>query len=81
MSNIKVSVIMPVYNDEENIVESLNSVYNQTLKEIEVICINDGSTDNSLNLMNTFKGKFLSMQIINQENFDKIKKIVKNRSK
>ena len=68
MRNIKVSVIMPVYNDEENIVESLDSVYNQTLKEIEVICINDGSTDNSLNLMNTFKGKFLSMQIINQEN-------------
>ena len=68
MSNIKVSVIMPVYNDGENIEESLNSVYNQTLNEIEVVCINDGSTDNSLEIMNTFKEKFLSMQIINQEN-------------
>ena len=43
----KVSVIIPVYNTEEYIGETLNSIINQTLKEIEIIVINDGSTDNS----------------------------------
>ena len=41
----KVSVIMPVYNVEEYLEECLNSVIHQTLKEIEIICVNDGSTD------------------------------------
>ena len=41
---IKVSVIMPVYNVEKYLEECLESVINQTLKEIEIICVNDGST-------------------------------------
>ena len=46
----KVSVIMPVYNVEEYLEECLNSVIHQTLKEIEIICVNDGSTDGSLQI-------------------------------
>ncbi len=52
MQEIKVSVIIPVYNVEEYLEECLHSVLNQTLKDIEIICINDGSTDNSLEILN-----------------------------
>jgi len=44
----KVSVIIPVYNVEKYLRECLDSVINQTLKDIEIICVDDGSTDNSL---------------------------------
>ena len=48
MEQIKISIIVPVYNVENYIEKCLNSILNQTLKEIEIILINDGSTDNSL---------------------------------
>lgn len=44
---IKVSVIVPVYNVEKFIDKCLNSIVNQTLKEIEIIVVNDGSPDNN----------------------------------
>ena len=47
MENVKVSVIVPVYNVEAYLEEALMSLKNQTLKEIEFLIINDGSTDNS----------------------------------
>ena len=43
----KVSIIVPVYNVEKYLERSLNSLINQTLKDIEIICVNDGSKDNS----------------------------------
>ena len=43
--NPKVSVIMPIYNSEMYLEECLSSIINQTLEDIEIICINDGSTD------------------------------------
>ena len=49
MENVKVSVIVPVYNVETYLEEALMSLKNQTLKEIEFLIINDGSTDNSQN--------------------------------
>ncbi|ALT69745.1 glycosyltransferase [Methanobrevibacter millerae] len=69
MNQIKISVIMPVYNDEKVIRESLDSVFNQTLTDLEVICINDGSTDNSLKILKNYKSKYgEKIKIFNQEN-------------
>ena len=45
---IKVSVVIPVYNTEKYVREAVESIMNQTLRELEIIIINDGSTDNSL---------------------------------
>ncbi|KLI60568.1 glycosyltransferase family 2 protein [Brachyspira hyodysenteriae] len=52
---IKVSVIIPVYNAEKYIEKCLDSVINQTLKEIEIICIDDCSTDNSHSILEMYK--------------------------
>ena len=51
---IKLSVIIPIYNSENYLEECLNSVIQQTLKNIEIICIDDGSTDNSSNIMQKY---------------------------
>lgn len=51
---VKVSVIIPVYNTEEYLEKCLDSVINQTLSDIEIICINDCSTDNSLGILNKY---------------------------
>jgi glycosyltransferase involved in cell wall biosynthesis len=53
--NIKITVIIPVYNDARFLPKSLDSVLSQTLKEIEVICINDGSTDGSLKVLQKYR--------------------------
>ena len=65
---IKISVIIPIYNTEKYIKECLNSIINQTLKEIEIICINDGSTDNSLKILEQYAQKDKRIIILNQEN-------------
>ena len=66
-SMAKISVIIPVYNAEKYLRECLDSIVNQTLKSIEVICINDGSTDNSLNILNEYAQKDERIRIINQD--------------
>lgn len=65
---IKVSVIIPVYNTEKYLKECLNSVINQSLKDIEIICVNDGSTDNSLKILNAYANKDNRIKILSQEN-------------
>ena len=55
---IKVSVIVPVYNVEKFLRKCLNSLVNQTLPEIEIIVVNDGSKDNSQMIIEEFQGKF-----------------------
>lgn len=64
----KVSVIIPVYNAENYLKESLNSIFNQTLDSIEIICVDDGSEDNSWELLKDFSSKHKSMKIFHQEN-------------
>ena len=54
---IKISVIIPVYNKEKYIKKCLDSLVNQTISEIEIICINDGSTDDSLSILEEFSEK------------------------
>ena len=65
---IKVSVIVPVYNAEKYVAQCLNSIINQTLEEIEVIVINDGSEDGSLEKIQEVQKKDNRIRVINQEN-------------
>ena len=67
-SDIKVSIIIPVYNVEKYLRQCLDSIVNQTLKEIEVICINDGSTDNSPIILEEYEKKDPRIRVITQEN-------------
>ena len=64
----KVSIIVPVYNVEKYLERSLNSLINQTLKDIEIICVNDGSKDNSLKILEEYSKKDNRIIVINQEN-------------
>jgi glycosyltransferase EpsH len=66
--SIKISVIIPIYNSANYLSDCLNSILNQTFKDIEIICINDGSTDNSENILREFIKKDKRIIIINQEN-------------
>ncbi len=68
MNNIKVSVIIPVYNSEKYLKQCLDSVVNQTLKDIEIIVINDGSTDNSLQIIQEYVSKYQNIKLINKQN-------------
>ena len=51
---IKLSILVPIYNVENYLPECLESIIKQTLSDIEIICINDGSTDNSLKIIQKF---------------------------
>lgn len=64
----KISIIIPVYNAAEFLSECLDSCLNQTLKEIEIICVDDGSTDNSLDILNDYAQKDERIKVISQEN-------------
>lgn len=65
---VKVSVVVPIYNVEDFLEECLDSISNQTLDDIEVICVNDGSTDNSLDILNDYAEKDSRFTVISQEN-------------
>ncbi len=65
---IKVSIIVPVYNKEKYLLECLHSIMNQSLKELEIICINDGSTDHSPAVLKYFASIDCRIQIISQKN-------------
>ena len=62
------SVIIPVYNVENYLNECLDSVTSQTLEDMEIICIDDGSTDNSLNILKEYSKKDKRIKIITKEN-------------
>ncbi len=63
-----VSVIIPAYNAEETIAECLNSLLNQTLHDIEIIVVDDGSTDNTAQIVEDYLAKDSRVQLIRQEN-------------
>lgn len=64
----KVSIVMPIYNAEPFLEDSIGSVINQTLHEIEIICVNDGSTDNSLQILEHYKKNDSRIKIISKPN-------------
>ena len=66
--NIKFSIIIPVYNVEKFLRESLDSIVAQTFKDFEVICVNDGSTDNSLEILKEYANNDSRIKVISQEN-------------
>ena len=63
-----ISIIIPVYNAENYLEECLNSVQNQTYTNIEVILVNDGSTDNSKHICERFCQEDIRFHLLNQEN-------------
>ena len=67
-SALKMTVIIPVYNTAPYLYRCLNSVINQRLRELEILVVNDGSTDNSLQILEEFAGKDARIKIINQKN-------------
>lgn len=67
MEKIKISVIVPVYNTEKYLKRCLESIINQNFQDIEIIVINDCSTDNSLNLINEYMHLDKRIILINKE--------------
>ncbi|MCW3789198.1 glycosyltransferase family 2 protein [Plebeiibacterium sediminum] len=68
--NPKVSIIVPVYNASKYIEESLHSLFNQSYSNIEIIAINDGSTDDSIDILSKYSNK---IKIIDQSNMGQCK--------
>lgn len=64
----KISVIVPIYNVEKYLARCLDSVVGQTFRDIEIICVNDGSTDKSLSIAEQYAKKDGRISLINQEN-------------
>ncbi len=67
-TNIKVSVIIPIYNAYNYLRPALDSVVEQTLKEIEIICIDDGSTDHSLDIIKAYQAADARVKIVTENN-------------
>ena len=64
----KISIIMPVYNSEKYIKEAIGSILEQTITDIELICVDDGSTDKSLDILNDLASKYDFIKVFSQEN-------------
>ena len=68
MNRPLISIIIPVYNAERYIRRCIESVLSQTYKEIQVILINDGSTDNTLSILEEYSRSDSRIQLINKDN-------------
>ena len=62
------SIILPVYNVEKYLGECLDSIYSQSFNDFEVIAVNDGSTDDSLDILEKYKSRYGKMKIVSQQN-------------
>lgn len=65
---VKISIIVPIYNAEKYLEQCLQSIKNQTLKDIEVICVDDGSTDSSPQIMDRFQNEDQRFKVIHKSN-------------
>lgn len=68
MSKELVSVILPCYNVREYVERAIDSVVNQTYSNIEVVAVNDGSTDDTLAVLDNLRTRFANLVVINQKN-------------
>lgn len=68
VSTPKVSIIIPIFNASKYIEKCVRSVQKQSLKQIEILCINDGSTDNTIDILQGLQKEDSRINIINQEN-------------
>ena len=68
MNEIKVSIIIPIYNPGVLLIDCLNSAKNQTLKDIEILCIDDGSNDDSSDILKNYAKKDIRFKIFSQKN-------------
>ena len=66
---IKLSIIVPIYNAEQYVRQCLDSIINQTFKDIEIICVNDGSTDESFSILKEYAQNDPRIKIIHKQNF------------
>ena len=66
--DIKISVIIPVFNMSKWIGKAIDTVEKQMLKELEIICVDDGSTDNTLEILNAYKQDYNNLIVIHQDN-------------
>ena len=64
----KISIVIPVYNVEQYLEKCINSLINQTLKELEFIFVNDGTPDNSVNIIKKYQKKDKRIKLISQAN-------------
>ena len=68
MTDPKVTIVMPVYNAEKYLGQALDSILHQTYKNLEIVCVDDGSTDSSLRILEAYKNKDSRIQILTQKN-------------
>jgi len=68
MNNPKVSILIPLYNSEEYIAETIDSCLNQTYDNIEIIIVDDGSTDSGLNIAQEYENKYKNIKVDIQKN-------------
>ena len=66
--DLKVSVIVPVYNGEKYLVRCMDSIVGQTLKETEIICVDDGSSDRSPEILDEYARRDNRVRLISQRN-------------
>ena len=65
---VKVSVVMPIFNSEKYLEDSIMSVLNQTIDDIEFICVDDGSSDTSLAILREYENNYNNIKVISQTN-------------
>ena len=68
MENISVSIVVPVCNVENYLKECMDSILNQSLQNIEIICVDDGSTDHSLSILRSYEKKDKRVKVITKAN-------------
>ena len=65
---MKITVLMSTYNGEKYIKEQIESILNQSISDLKIIIRDDGSKDNTINILNEYKNKYTNIKIINGEN-------------